>query len=68
LENKALLCVRHPTYWREIGRAGALAVAFVLFWRWPDEYQLDLALGMAPALLFCARLLKKVRLLSDALS
>jgi len=51
-----------PAHWREVGLAGALAVGHaaqsdfwdwlngsgIFFWRWPEEYQGDLALGLAP--------------------
>lgn len=51
-----------PVYWRDIGLAGARAVSYaaqssfwewtngsgLFFWRWPEEYQRDAALGLGP--------------------
>ena len=62
LSNKLAIQRSQPRYWRDIGRTGALAVGYavrstfwewsggsgIFFWRWPKEYQLDLALGLAP--------------------
>jgi hypothetical protein len=51
-----------PEYWRDVGESGARAVGHavespfwewtngsgIFFWRWPEEYQANLALGLAP--------------------
>jgi hypothetical protein len=59
---KERIWLAEPAHWREVGTAGALTVSHaaqsdfwewlngsgIFFWRWPEEHQRDLALGLAP--------------------